>query len=242
MESLPSHRQFLTALINSISGIAPPATDPNATLSPAHSSPLQALTQAQRPLLLTLHVLFPNLLLQALDLLDRGLVARLRRRTEKAGGSDAPGGDADTGGVAASGPGSRDEQHSAAAGAGDGDVFVVRSLVTTLTRRSRDAALSAQRYIVHLDVWNCTCAGFTFDAFPSHPSDPSEHDTAPQPLGQWSFGGMSLDGLGESVGHVPCCKHLLACLLVERWPGMLDQYIEDRNPSREEMAGIFAGV
>ncbi|KAH7134809.1 hypothetical protein B0J13DRAFT_91312 [Dactylonectria estremocensis] len=235
MESLPSHRQFLTSIINSISAIAPPALDTNAASSPAHSSPLQVLAQSQRPLLLTLHVLFPNLLLQALDLLDRGLVARLRRA-----GGGTPGGDAETGGDAAPGPRSRDK-HSAAAGAGD-DVFVVRSLATTLTRRGRDAALSAQRYIVHLNVWNCTCASFTFDAFPSQPSHASEDDTVPEPPVLWSFGGMSLDGLGESVGHVPCCKHLLACLLVERWPGMLGQYIEDRTPSRDEMAGIFAGV
>ncbi|KAF7549976.1 hypothetical protein G7Z17_g6038 [Cylindrodendrum hubeiense] len=232
MESLPSHRQFLTTLINSVSDIAPPAPSANAASPPpappssTTSSPLQAIAQTQRPLLLTLHVLFPSLLLPAVDLLDRGLVTRLRR--------------AETGGLAEDPEReSVDGGNDPAAGGGDG-IFLVRSLATTLTRRNRDVALSSQRYIVHLGVWNCSCASFTFDAFPSHPGPASAQDAAPQLPGQWSFGGMSLDGLSTSAGDVPCCKHLLACLLVQRWPGMLGQYVEDWSVSKEEMAGITA--
>lgn len=231
MESLPSHRQFLTTLINSVSDIAPPAdaaSSPPAPPSSTTPSPLQAIAQAQRPLLLTLHVLFPSLLLPALDLLDRGLVTRLRRAEAGAMGNDAE----------------QDEpvdgaKDPAAGGLGNG-IFLVRSLATTLTRRNRDVALSSQRYIVHLGVWNCSCASFTFDAFPTHPGPASEQDDAPQLPGQWSFGGASRDGLSASSGDVPCCKHLLACLLVERWPTMLGQYAEDRDTSREDMAGIAA--
>jgi len=40
--------------------------------------------------------------------------------------------------------------------------------------------------------------------------------------------------LGEE--DVPLCKHLLACVLVERWRG-----VEERVVGREEMAGWAAG-
>ncbi|KPM41214.1 hypothetical protein AK830_g5356 [Neonectria ditissima] len=216
MASLPSHRQLLTTLINSVSDIA--LTTNGASSSsppppPSSSSPLQAIAHADRPLLLTLHVLFPNLLLPALDLLDRKLVTRLRQGEDRA---------ADVG-----------TNHG---------IFLVRSLAVTLTtRRTREPAPSTQRYIVHLDTWNCSCASFTFDAYPNHPG-PAD-DAAPQPREpgtEWSFGGVSRDGQGASSGDVPCCKHILACLLFTKWPRMLDRYVEDRSISRDEMAGILA--
>lgn len=61
----------------------------------------------------------------------------------------------------------------------------------------------------------------------------------------WEFGGLSLDGKGitgknEDGGSVPVCKHLLACLLGERWEGVLGAYVKERVVSREEMAGYAA--
>lgn len=63
---------------------------------------------------------------------------------------------------------------------------------------------------------------------------------------------MSLDGLrqgeggagggGGVGGPVPCCKHLLACVLAERWDGALGRYVAERRVGREEMAGIEADV
>ncbi|KAK7403682.1 hypothetical protein QQX98_010526 [Neonectria punicea] len=218
MASLPSHRQLLTTLINSVSDIAPvaDASSPS-SLPPPSTSPLQVIAHAQRPLLLTLHVLFPGLLLPALDLLDRKLVTRLRHGEDQ----------------------DQDQDQEKDAGVRHG-IFLVRSLAAT-TRRTREPAPSTQRYIVHLDTWNCSCASFTFDAFPNHPG-PAD-DTAPQPPDpetEWSFGGMGRDGQGASSGDVPCCKHILACLLFVKWPRMLSQYVEDRSISRDEMAGIVA--
>lgn len=40
----------------------------------------------------------------------------------------------------------------------------------------------------------------------------------------------------------PCCKHLLACLLVDKWSEMLGMYIENRVVSSEDMAGIIADM
>ncbi|KAK0122167.1 hypothetical protein ONS95_010427 [Cadophora gregata] len=54
---------------------------------------------------------------------------------------------------------------------------------------------------------------------------------------RWEFGGMSMDGKGAGGGGVPCCKHLLACVLGERWD-VLIPYVKERFVSREEMAGL----
>ncbi|KAH6969875.1 hypothetical protein DER45DRAFT_67882 [Fusarium avenaceum] len=222
MEPLPSHRQMITALIRSVSNIAPSIspdiispTQPPRAAQPPTLSPLQAIPTSQRPLLLTLHVLFPNLLLPALDLLDRGLVTRLVRNQELQDGS------------------SSDKIKN--------DVFLVRSLATTLSRRARDFGLStSKRYVVHLSAWNCSCGSFTVDAFPSHHVNTTDQvRQLPSQEEEWTFGGFGSDSQGDTP---PCCKHLLACLLVDKWPMMLGMYVEDRAVSRDDMAGIVADL
>jgi hypothetical protein len=64
---------------------------------------------------------------------------------------------------------------------------------------------------------------------------------------EWTFGGASLDGSAAGAGAgagegVPVCKHLLACLLAERWSVALGRYVVERRVGREEMAGIVADV
>ncbi|KAJ2906282.1 hypothetical protein MKZ38_002361 [Zalerion maritima] len=62
---------------------------------------------------------------------------------------------------------------------------------------------------------------------------------------KWSFGALSLDGTphrgvkGLPPG-VPCCKHLLACVLAERWPEVLGTYVKRRDVGKPEMAGLVA--
>lgn len=98
-----------------------------------------------------------------------------------------------------------------------------------------------------LEAWNCSCAAFTYSTFPRTApgfSDPSvvaedcgETYVGTEGMhqdGEWEFGGLSFGG--ES--SVPCCKHLLACLLGERWEGTLGMYVKVREVGREEMAGI----
>ena len=91
-------------------------------------------------------------------------------------------------------------------------------------------------YIVRLASWNCTCASFAFDAFPPAKSaygtghEDGAMDTS------WS-GGLSLDGMTEDM---PCCKHLLACLLAERWAVEHEDYVVTRHVTRDELAGIVA--
>jgi hypothetical protein len=177
--------------------------------------------QTRRQLLLTLHVIFPQLLLPALDLIDRRLISRLTLTTNDASSANTNGG-ADT-----------------------IKLFVVQSSTPASThpnaRSHRAAGASAARknYVVRLTAWNCTCANFAFDAFPS--KAPASTKEEPKERHEQSelgalFGGMCLDG----ADAVPCCKHLLACLLAQRGGRHFADSVEDRGVTREELAEIVA--
>ncbi len=104
-------------------------------------------------------------------------------------------------------------------------------------------------YEVRLQAWNCSCPAFAFAAFPAvHPEpavpmyNPSiEYNNAGGLSGDgaeddWTFGGVSL---GENMP--PMCKHLLACVLVEKCRSLFGGFVEERNVSVEEAAGWAAG-
>lgn len=114
-------------------------------------------------------------------------------------------------------------------------------------------AAAESTYAVHLDAWNCSCAAFTFSAFPASTSpstspaspyfpwdsevSPDEEHHIPEQREQekeetWRYGGWT------KTSHVPICKHLLACLLVERWGDVLGTYVRERVVGREEMGGL----
>ena len=121
---------------------------------------------------------------------------------------------------------------------------------------NKDSGAGAMTYIVRLHAWNCTCAAFTFSAFPGtggtfsvsfeEDGDDDEGgilgdiDRTGDKSGEveegWEFGGLSL--CGKDGGNVPVCKHLLACLLGEKWDGVLGIYVKERVVGREEMAGL----
>lgn len=69
MSSLPHARQLVTGIIDSIH---------RPRDAPTPANPLSSLSSIDKHTFLTLHVLFPNELLPALDLLDRGLITRIR--------------------------------------------------------------------------------------------------------------------------------------------------------------------
>ncbi|KAK4251624.1 hypothetical protein C7999DRAFT_27698 [Corynascus novoguineensis] len=121
-------------------------------------------------------------------------------------------------------------------------------------------------YIVRLDAWHCSCAAFAFAAVQgdsaasqgwqgtagetglgnddwhvSPAADESHAEVGTEE--EWSFGGMSLDGRGAGLNEeVPVCKHLLACVLAERWHTALGRYVVKRTVQKEEMAGIVAEI
>lgn len=204
--------------------------------SPTASTPSDGslLSSETKPILLTLHCLFPSDLLPALDLLDRRLVTRfvletlaspVRNSSDPRGSEEAP---------------TRQEKHE-----GRAAVYYVRS-----SQRSRYSRATAEaivtNYEVRLQAWNCTCPAFAFAAF-----GPQDEDTQVD-LGnddennddddgregvrvEDTFGGLAL-----GKREVPVCKHLLACLLVEMG-GSLGDFANQRVVGREEMAGWAAG-
>ncbi|KAF7719218.1 Uncharacterized protein PECH_008251 [Penicillium ucsense] len=122
----------------------------------------------------------------------------------------------------------------------------------------------SQVYEVRLQAWNCTCATFIISAFRNPPSrqsiaDPHTKTTSPRPArvhghGQddveedlrfasatgYPFGGTLTTLVDRETP--PVCKHLLACLLFVRCPGLFrDGGFMDLRISREELAGWCAG-
>lgn len=305
--ALPTPRQLLTSILNQISQIPEP-TAPGPGDAPAQNSstvtrtdsfperarepptnPLRLIDTRHRPLFTTLHVLFPSLLLPALDLLDRGLVARLVSPGEAATSVPAGGThlahqeEGSHGTQQEDGGGSqvRDSTAAAAPPPLQPSVYLVRSAQKP-TRRpygvggdapgttaapATTTSSSQRTYVVHTTVWNCTCAAFAFSAFPSlagaptllgqgqsGPEDPmsaitimddgddAEEGEEGEGGGPWQFGGVSFDGCTGEGGVPPCCKHLLACVLAERWGCGLGRYVARREVERDEMAGVFADI
>ncbi|KAI0001553.1 hypothetical protein F4779DRAFT_635387 [Xylariaceae sp. FL0662B] len=140
-----------------------------------------------------------------------------------------------------------------------------RRFPATSASISTSASASGRLYVVRPRAWNCSCAAFAFAAFPRDGDERSHKiEGAPPPprhfsstgeekegegegqgqgQGGWEFGGLSADGVdGSGIRGVPCCKHLLACVLAERWGGLLGGYVEERVVGREEGAGLLGDV
>ena len=91
-------------------------------------------------------------------------------------------------------------------------------------------------YEVRLPVWNCSCPAFAFAAFPPSSTADTYHDEGEELDGLWNFGGVS-----RGEGMPPVCKHLLACVLVERCGGLFRRFLEERSVGVGEAAGWAAG-
>ncbi|KAF2203299.1 hypothetical protein GQ43DRAFT_411913 [Delitschia confertaspora ATCC 74209] len=189
--------------------------------------------------MLTLHVLFPNELLPALDLLDRKLVTRFRIRSKETdeNGDVAQAGEAEA---------LEDTKGELEDSSPSQTIYYVRS-AQQRTSRFKESYESTTYYEVRLSAWTCSCPAFAFAAFPStnflEPFFPQQQqdDAASRNRNSisngddWLFGGLTL-------GHTtpPVCKHLLACVLVDRCP-LFEGFSEKRDVSVEEAAGWAAG-
>lgn len=183
------------------------------------------LPQDVKPLMLTLHCLFPNELLLALDILDRGLVRLLVQR-------DAP-----------------KRTESSPTPDPSGVVFFVISASAAPSTPARKSALTRDGqtgYEVRLRAWNCTCPAFTLAGFrdldPQDDNDDADNVPAADGRTCYPYGGC-LPGQSTRTSP-PICKHLLACLLMVRCPGALGATAEEADPmpvSADELAGWCAG-
>ncbi|KAI0161320.1 hypothetical protein GGR57DRAFT_353692 [Xylariaceae sp. FL1272] len=276
--SLPTPRALLTSLISSLPPIASSAHTTTSNRTGTSTNPLKHLPPSHRPLLTTLHVLYPTILLPALDLLDRHLVTRVvsqtshpTSHTSNEAQNEEPADD-EPEASQASDPASPQKEAL---------YHLVRSAQPQSTRKHYSHTSSfhntggGQAYVVRLEAWNCSCAAFAFSAFPPLPSSSnantsssSKYQIAPaftrwedsasgmaidEPSEDaWEFGGLSMDGRkptgvdgsisDDMSGGVPCCKHLLACVLAERWKEVLGQYMDERAVGREEAAGLVGDL
>lgn len=230
---LPSPLAFLSSLFH-------PA--PSTVSATSHTTVFSSAET--KPILLTLHCLFPTDLLAALDVLDRRLITRFDphpRPCARRGEEE----EEDRG----RGEEEREEKEEEEGKNKDAAavVYYVRSL-----RRGRTTAGTGtgggMNYEVRLRAWNCSCPAFAFAAF-GGPRDGEEGV-------RWGLGGEDEDededdgdsgrmedgfgGLGLAGREVPVCKHLLACLLVELGGGLGD-FVDQRVVGREEIAGWSAG-
>jgi hypothetical protein len=211
MDSLPTPRDIVTNLINSIS----------TTLPTSEENPLLHPSPSAKNLLLTLHVLFPTEFLPALDLLDRNLITRLVLHD----------------GTAATAAGTNAQQSVSQPELSPPIYFARSAQQASSNSRYRDA-LATQYYEVRTRSWNCSCPAFAFSAFPSVFEEELMYHESNAPRGEdgkeWTFGGMSH---GKAV---PVCKHLLACVLIERVNALKGRVVVS-EVSKEELAGWAAG-
>lgn len=255
---LPTPRALVTALLDTLA-LVPGEREEEEATTMTTTTP-QRLPSAARPLLTTLHTLYPRLLLPALDLLDRRLVLRVIVGSDTTTTTTRSGDDDDNDGISS--------------------YYRVRSAQTPT--RSRGGAASAAAvaaadptvYVVRTGAWSCSCAPFALSAFPAQTTaalcayviraadlppqrqdddvvgvddDPEGATAAAAAKADREFGGRSRDGRPSSPGRVgpggddvPCCKHLLACVLAERW-GVLTPYVEERRVGPEEAVGLMTG-
>jgi hypothetical protein len=229
--TLPQSRTFITSLINSLN----PSTT---TTPPSTSNPLKQASPPDRSILLTLHVLFPNELLSALDLLDRDLITRLIPLSQIPPPNNPP---AQETNIEPEPPTTLGHQNIKKQEYNNTIYYVRSAQQTTSNSRFRDPLASSTHYEVRTSSWSCSCPAFVFSAFP--PVKTSENQREGDVDGdavmeaedqEWRVGGLSLGG------DVPMCKHLLACVLVERG-GLFGGYVKTREVSVEELAGWAAG-
>ncbi|KAF4165580.1 hypothetical protein CNMCM6936_007723 [Aspergillus lentulus] len=188
-------------------------------------SPFSSLPDAQlsqvKSVMLTLHCFFPNELLLALDILDRGLVRRFTRDDHVGEAS------------ACSQP--QETEPRNAEGPQEDMFYVISTSVAAPTSPSRAprTRVEPKGYEVRLHAWNCTCPTFTLNAFrdlgPAYTSQSegeAENETVaePSPVGDYPtrryvFGGSLTRGASRLAP--PVCKHLLACLLMVRCPRLV---------------------
>lgn len=315
LHNLPSSAGFIDRLVNELASFQPenPSNtttepDPPRTQSTQQPKPpqnaLSRLSPSQlarvKPLLLTLHCLFPNDLLPALDILDRRLVQRIVVRGDKTNAVPSASASTQEGHLGNNQEIQHDESNTRIIQTILDDttpddtlnenlfVFLVTSAssapayppppasTTTSTSTYTTTTQTQKVYEVRLHAWNCTCPTFTLSTFrdldsrlhsiskpnPTRLSSPPPSNTAmlrdrddgstsaptaaPLPASAsavYPFGGTLTCPTDRD--SPPACKHILACVLFARCPGLFGDGDDDEDRgvgvSMEELAGWCAG-
>ena len=300
--NLPSSKQFIDHLITELSTFKSSSTTTTTSSTQPESRtqpqpPQNSLTKLPtqdlnkvKPIILTLHCLFPNDFLPALDILDRHLVQRLetnnlpinQTRTNVPDENHATNADAyET--IQTLTPDQIKDNHksrrrykglflvtSASSVPVPVPVPVPRQKIPTTSNSgpTQDNQDPSKAYEVRLQAWNCTCPTFTLSIFKNPDSNPDlpsfwendfaqlqargeerkvkldaegETDTDADAEGDYPFGGTLV--CDTDRGSPGICKHILACVLFARCPGLFGGGNEDGRlgVSLEEIAGWCAG-
>lgn len=251
-QRLPSHNQIFAALIPpsplpTLRATSDFTGNPGAAES-IKDKPASADQSDWRRQLLTLHVIFPSLLLPALDLLDRGLVTRLLVANGSQRDHEAAVAAASHAIIKDREAESTDEQPAGSApnswqGIDCKDqicMYTVQSAASTTSRRKRQTPQTPKVYAVHLDAWSCSCGGFALDAYSNYDTTNNNEQLQSSTLPEW-FGSLGLDKRLASLEDFPCCKHLLACLLAEKWRKTSGGHVQNNYTTKEELAAIIGG-
>jgi hypothetical protein len=241
---MPPTIHFLNRLLTQLSNIQPQTSTEDDQTPPLARIPAAQQQPGLKPLILTLHCLFPNELLPALDILDRGLVKRLATA-----GSPTTSGDNTTPDIHIPHDDHNQERDTTSETSPD-EVFFVTSVSSSAAISTADRQ-DQKSYEVRLRAWNCTCPAFallTFREGLSASASMTSGDLDPgiepgagieddDPLGQDYYG---FGGTLTSTPAAPVCKHLLACVLAVRCPGLFGGGYR-RVVGRGELGGCCAG-
>lgn len=233
-----THRQVLSSLLASIfqSGRASLRLLDDQTFQLDGTEPSADF----RELLLTLHVIFPELTLPALNLLDRRLVQRLQLNKDMtiAALTNHPNENLSHGGMLV-------DDAAQQTGQGVCEIYSVRSLASVNTSRRvvDDAIVTLRTHIVHLAAWHCSCTEFNLDKFCRQNRG---EDVLEIPHAQSSIRSEQ-DGRDPywphfAGGRKPLCKHLLACLFAKNWRPRLMVEEAGKSVSRPELASFIASA
>ncbi|KAG6126808.1 hypothetical protein E4U35_007704 [Claviceps purpurea] len=237
--SLPSHSKLLSSLISSLHKsdecLIQQSSQAADDAQPKPQSRQNNTTSRHRSLLLTLHVLFPSIVLPALELVDSQLVARLQLEEDMFNCEPGPClMNTSEGRVREY---SQVEDESSVFGQSSFSAYAVQpsslSAAIQLPEPLRINAVSDVN-IVHLAAWNCSCDDF-------HGSK-VYHRTVDERWGAHASNAYSsgLDGKpGASGEEMACCKHLLACLVVEILTG---SQTNSSVVSKPEIATVISGL
>ncbi|KAJ5911061.1 uncharacterized protein N7473_000364 [Penicillium subrubescens] len=207
LHNLPSSAGFIDRLINELARFqadlprnTPAELDPPRTQSTHQPKPpqnaLSRLSPSQlarvKPLLLTLHCLFPNDLLPALDILDRRLVQRLVVRGDKVNAVPSASASTQEGHPGNNKEIQHDESNTAinqttlddtkpedtlkedlflflVTSASSAPAYPIGAAPASSTTTSTSTYTTIQQpqkvYEVRLNAWNCTCPTFTLSTF-----------------------------------------------------------------------------
>ncbi|KAL7624565.1 Coproporphyrinogen-III oxidase [Parahypoxylon ruwenzoriense] len=221
------------------------------------SNPPSLIPPAHRPLLTTLYALYPLTLLPALDLLDRRLATRIVIcAPDPSGAAAAATADNHFYLVRSAQPPSRRHGSSSASSNAGGPSYVVRLDAWNCTCAAfAFAAFPREDYHQHHQHHHQQISSSSSSSYaieprgvpPAAAAAPGGSEKAEKEEERWHFGALSLDGVadaggGGGGGAPPCCKHLLACVLAERWAGVLGAHVGERVVGKEEAAGLVVDI